>query len=338
MDADDLELLRATVRAALTGDGDADALLDELGVTDLLGTEDAGVAIVLEELGRAARTSSLLDAVVLEALGLRTDDAIGVLYPLPSRGGRDRSTAWRSDGGVPVAGLLRSNATATHLLVVDRSAAAEWFAVVPAADLAVEETAGIDPDGGWRQVSGVVAAADAAAVEPTRPWYVAMSAARAALAAELLGLAREMRDIAIRHVTTREQFGQPVATFQTVRHRLAECHVDIAAAEAVLALVLSGDGGGSGVRDEDALVWAYAAKAAAGRAYETAARHAIQVCGAMGLTWEHPLHRYVRRGMALNALLGDVHELTERIGLCIVAGAELPTFEPLVLPAAPAGA
>jgi alkylation response protein AidB-like acyl-CoA dehydrogenase len=79
---------------------------------------------------------------------------------------------------------------------------------------------------------------------------------------------------------------------------------------------------------DDELAWSMALKASAGRAYETTARDAVQVCGAMGLTWEHPLPGYVRRGAVLNGLLGDASELTSVLGAMILRGENLPTFDP----------
>jgi hypothetical protein len=47
-------------------------------------------------------------------------------------------------------------------------------------------------------------------------------------------------------------------------------------------------------------VWA---KAVAGATHDFVAKHALQVCGAMGLSDEHPLPALVRRGFSLDALL-----------------------------------
>ena len=52
-----------------------------------------------------------------------------------------------------------------------------------------------------------------------------------------------------------------------------------------------------------------AAKAAAGRAHRRVSDTALQVFGAIGLTSEHDLHRYVRRGFQLDSLFGSYHEL-----------------------------
>jgi alkylation response protein AidB-like acyl-CoA dehydrogenase len=55
---------------------------------------------------------------------------------------------------------------------------------------------------------------------------------------------------------------------------------------------------------------------------------AVQVCGAMGATLEHPLHRYVNAGAVLDGLLGSSAELTAELGAMIRAtvasGGEIP--------------
>ena len=52
----------------------------------------------------------------------------------------------------------------------------------------------------------------------------------------------------------------------------------------------------------------------AGTAQDAAAKHAIQVCGAIGLSEEHEFPWLVRRGLALDALLGSAVPLHERLG------------------------
>ena len=56
-------------------------------------------------------------------------------------------------------------------------------------------------------------------------------------------------------------------------------------------------------------VCALSAKAAAGRAHRAVADVALQVCGAIGLTTEHDLHRYVTRGFQIDSLCGSYQQL-----------------------------
>jgi alkylation response protein AidB-like acyl-CoA dehydrogenase len=56
------------------------------------------------------------------------------------------------------------------------------------------------------------------------------------------------------------------------------------------------------------------AKAAAGQAALTAARHCQQVLGGIGFTAEHDLQRHVKRSLVLDAMLGNARELTKQVG------------------------
>jgi alkylation response protein AidB-like acyl-CoA dehydrogenase len=66
------------------------------------------------------------------------------------------------------------------------------------------------------------------------------------------------------------------------------------------------------------------AKAAAGQAALTAARHCQQVLGGIGFTAEHGLNRHVRRALVLDGLLGSARELTREAGARLVAERSAP--------------
>jgi hypothetical protein len=128
-----------------------------------------------------------------------------------------------------------------------------------------------------------------------------LAAGRRALGWWLVGTSRAMLSLARRHALDRVQFGRPVASFQAIRHRLAETLVAIEGAEATL----------SGADDD---LSSLLAKAAAGHAALTTARHCQQVLGGIGFTVEHGLHRHVRRALVLDGLLGSSRELTREAG------------------------
>jgi len=100
------------------------------------------------------------------------------------------------------------------------------------------------------------------------------------------------------------QFGRPIASFQAVRHRLAETLVAIEGAEAALQLPQS----------ENPDLTALLAKAAAGKAALTAARNCQQVLGGLGFTAEHELHHHVKRVLVLDGLLNSTAEITRKVG------------------------
>jgi Acyl-CoA dehydrogenase, C-terminal domain len=127
---------------------------------------------------------------------------------------------------------------------------------------------------------------------------------RHALGWWLVGSSRAMLTLARQHALDRVQFGKPVASFQAIRHRLAETLVAIEGAEATLLAAAA---------EPDDLAFLLA-KAAAGQAALTAARHCQQVLGGIGFTAEHELHRHVKRSLVLDGLLGSARELTREAG------------------------
>ncbi len=126
---------------------------------------------------------------------------------------------------------------------------------------------------------------------------------RAALntAGQLVGLAQRMLDLSVDYVAQRKQFGKPIGSFQAVKHHLADVAVKIEFARPVLYRAALAQANGE--RHRAALV--SHAKLACGDAAWTAARHGIQVHGAMGYTWEVDLQMFMKRAWALDAAWGD---------------------------------
>jgi len=148
---------------------------------------------------------------------------------------------------------------------------------------------------------------------------IRVAEARVAVGWWLVGSARAMLSLARRHALDRVQFGKPIASFQAVRHRLAETLVAIEGAEATLTLP------GADNPDLTALL----AKAAAGKAALTAAKHCQQVLGGIGFTEEHDLHRHVKRALVLDGLLGSSRELTKKAGAGLRARGSAPRLAQL---------
>lgn len=138
---------------------------------------------------------------------------------------------------------------------------------------------------------------------------VPLAAGRRALGWWLVGASRAMLSLARQHALDRVQFGRPVASFQAIRHRLAETLVAIEGAEATLH---------ADAAEPDDL-GALLAKAAAGQAALTTARHCQQVLGGIGFTAEHELHRHVKRALVLDGMLGSARELTRETGVILRA-------------------
>jgi len=151
--------------------------------------------------------------------------------------------------------------------------------------------------------------------EPLDP--VALATGRRAVGWWLLGTGRAMLALARAHALDRVQFGRPIASLQAVRHRLADTLVALDGAAAALAA--AGD-----VSAGEEELGALLAKAAAGQAALTAARHCQQVLGGLGFTAEHALHRHVKRALVLDGLLGSARELTREAGRRVIADGAAP--------------
>jgi hypothetical protein len=148
---------------------------------------------------------------------------------------------------------------------------------------------------------------------------VPVAAGRHALGWWLVGAGRAMLALARQHAVDRSQFGRPVASFQAIRHRLAETLVAIEGAEGTLVAAAA---------EPDDLSFLLA-KAAAGQAALTAARHCQQVLGGIGFTAEHELHRHVKRALVLDAMLGTSRELTREAGTALRAKGFAPRLAQL---------
>lgn len=141
-----------------------------------------------------------------------------------------------------------------------------------------------------------------------------LAEARRALGWWLVGSSRAMLALACQHALDRVQFGRPIAGFQAVRHRLAETLVAIEGAEATLSLP----------GDDNADLTALLAKAAAGKAALTTAKHCQQVLAGVGFTAEHDLHHHIERVLVLDGLLGSARELTKKAGAGLRARGSAP--------------
>jgi alkylation response protein AidB-like acyl-CoA dehydrogenase len=128
-------------------------------------------------------------------------------------------------------------------------------------------------------------------------------------AAEMLGAARRCLDMAVGYAKVREQFGQPIGSFQAIRHKCSEMLLEVENSHsAVYYAAWALDAGA-----DDAELAASVAKAYVGDATRKVCSEAIQVHGGIGFTWEYDLHLYFKRAKALEAMYGDADYHREMI-------------------------
>jgi alkylation response protein AidB-like acyl-CoA dehydrogenase len=124
-------------------------------------------------------------------------------------------------------------------------------------------------------------------------------------AAEMLGASRKSLDIAVEYAKVREQFGQPIGSFQAVKHKLAEMLMDAEnshAATYYAAWAVAAEA-------PDAGLAASVAKSFVSEASRHICGDAIQAHGGIGFTWEYDLHLYFKRAKFMETMYGsaDAH-------------------------------
>jgi alkylation response protein AidB-like acyl-CoA dehydrogenase len=298
----------AMVRAAWEGGPGYDVKLwrrlGEMGVLGLLAPEDQGglglsevdLVLLLEETGRAAMPGPIVEhaAVAVPLLAAaRQDDLVGRAVTgeaVLTATDRAERTGWTSgaDGVVLLDGgraRLVDAVSASPLDCVDRSrrdSRMEW--------------------------------ADGPGLGGT-----ALSLDRAALgvAAQLCGVSAHLIQTTVDYVTQRRQFGVPIGSFQAVKHHLADALLLLEHARPPVYRAAWSVAHTSPDRGRDVSM----AKVMAGRAAAVAARAALQCHGAIGYTWEHDLHLWLKRAWVLERAWGTSDEHRARVADAVLGPA-----------------
>jgi alkylation response protein AidB-like acyl-CoA dehydrogenase len=121
-----------------------------------------------------------------------------------------------------------------------------------------------------------------------------------ATAADALGAARAVMDLAVEYAKVRKQFGQAIGSFQAIQHLCVDMYETVELARSgVIHALWAADNADADERHLSAL----RAKAFAGR-LATVGDTAIQVFGGIGYTWEHDAHLYLKRLLSWSEFLG----------------------------------
>jgi alkylation response protein AidB-like acyl-CoA dehydrogenase len=277
------------------------------------------LCLVAEELGRAAAPGAFLDSALIALVLARRgqDELVRAL----AEGGLKASLAHHGS----VAGsydadelVLSGRATA-----VQAAAAADWLLVTAASDqgtrlvlvdrarASVEPRRTLDETRRWYDVvlDGVrVSAADVLTADEAEIQWLT-DACAVLTAADSLGVGERLLDMTVGYVKVREQFGRPLGSFQSVKHKVADMLTTLKGARAATyyaAMALD-----AGVAD--ATVASSVAKAFTGEGVAALAGEALQTHGGIGFTWEHDLHLYLRRAKVNEVLFGAAAEHYERL-------------------------
>jgi alkylation response protein AidB-like acyl-CoA dehydrogenase len=136
-----------------------------------------------------------------------------------------------------------------------------------------------------------------------------------ALAAEQVGGAQKVLEMAVQYAKDRIQFGRPIGSFQAIKHKCADMLLEV---ESAKSAAYYGMWCAAEMNEELPSV-ASLAKAYCSEAYFHAAAENIQIHGGIGFTWEHPAHLYFKRAKSSELIFGDptYHRelLAQRIGI-----------------------
>jgi alkylation response protein AidB-like acyl-CoA dehydrogenase len=334
----DLETSRS---AAKTGPGwQPDiwrAFADELGILGAALPEDVGgigggpveVMVIAESLGHALVIEPYVDTAVVAAGLLRRaggaaatalleriveGQAIVVVAVAEAESGdrwQDAATTARRDGSHWVldgAKIMAVNAPlATHLLVTARTAGGlSLFCVdVRTSGIDVHDYRTIDDRRAADLVfTGVRLPGDALLGEEGQAWPSldqARDEGAAAVCAEAVGGMRKVLADTVEYSKQRQQFGQPIGSFQVLQHRMVDMHMELEQSVAAVYLAVLNLEAEPTTRARAVS----AAKATIGRAARFIGQNAVQLHGGMGMTEELAIGHYFKRLTALQYEFGS---------------------------------
>jgi alkylation response protein AidB-like acyl-CoA dehydrogenase len=344
----------ADVRRAMDSvdgfDSELWAQLAELGLAGLAIPEEFGgagygpveVGIVMEEAGRALLAAPYFSSVVLASTALMEsrDDALAKeLLPQLASGEARAALAWVEDGGrwdeagialaasrTPSGWTLTGSKsfvidghTADHVIVAGRTSRGVSLFVVDSQAEGLRRVAlpTMDPTRKQARLEFAATPARLLGAEGDGWPTLARTLDRAAiqLAAEQVGGAAGVLDMAVGYAKVRTQFGRPIGSFQAIKHTCAEMLLSVETARSAAYYALFA----AAADDPDLAVLASLAKTYCSEAFFRVAGANIQVHGGIGFTWEHPAHLYFKRATSSQAYLGDpVHHrarLAEKLGI-----------------------
>jgi alkylation response protein AidB-like acyl-CoA dehydrogenase len=190
--------------------------------------------------------------------------------------------------------------------------------LVPTAKVALRRRESLDEFRRLFEVSWTPGAATRIADAATgrKLWAAALERGALLTAGEALGLAKGAIDLAVDYAKVREQFGKPIGVNQAVKHMLADQQVKLSFARPVVLAAAADFAAGDLVSTSRVSH----AKLAATAAADSAARTAVQVFGAMGMTAEAGVHFYVKRALALLNAWGTPAFHRDRVAVRVLDG------------------
>ena len=267
------------------------------------GATFAEVAVICQEMGRAASANSYLGSAVL---------AVGTLNALQPSDTRDRLLTDVASGAIRLAVALGSPSFVPDaegsdrvLLISDDGVAVLGNPTVTPQPV-LDETrrlATVCADGAWS------AEALRFTGDPLTALRRLQDRAAVAVACDSLGLSEAMLTATVSYAKVRNQFGRPIGSFQAVKHACADMFVTIAVSRQLVGAAIDA------VAEDrpDAGVAAAMAKSYACSTAVDIAGKAMQLHGGIGYTWESGIHVYLKRAALNRSLFGSTAALRQQL-------------------------
>ncbi|GJF10322.1 acyl-CoA dehydrogenase [Mycolicibacterium cyprinidarum] len=129
----------------------------------------------------------------------------------------------------------------------------------------------------------------------------------AAICAEAVGCMRKVLADTVEYCRQRQQFGQPIGSFQVLQHRMVDMYMEVEQSAAAVYLAILNLEADAATRARAVSV----AKATVGRAAQFVGQQAVQLHGGMGMTEELAIGHYFKRLTALQFEFGSTdHHVT----------------------------
>ena len=135
-----------------------------------------------------------------------------------------------------------------------------------------------------------------------------LDASRVGVAAQAVGIAQGAIDVALKHASQREQFGQRVTDFEGIQFMLADMAAQTEAARQLTYAAAARIG------SPETAYWASCAKLIAGDTAMRVTTDAVQVMGGYGYISEYPAERMMR-----DAKITQLYEGTQQIQRLVIA-------------------
>lgn len=299
---------------------------EELGGGSVSGNGLADLALVAEQIGHSVAPGPLHPvSVVLAGLVEAPDgheDTIEALVSgelvaswavyeprRPLSPLQPTATATRTDSGYRIDGVKDRVEAGTEagafLVVADLEGSPRQF-LVPADLAEVTEQRSVDMVKRYARVEFNGAQVDEAAAVGDAAQTPAIIERQRQVAlvlqcAEIVGILETVLAMTTQWMFDRHSFGRPLASYQALKHRLADMKMWFEACRATTAGAVAAVSD----RSDDAAKLVSVAKAYVAERAPVMLQDCVQLHGGIGVTWEHDLHLFLRRTELYRALYGS---------------------------------